>query len=282
VNQQYQTSARPGIILRLSIALVLMGIAASGVGVAQARAADESASLIVNVYTCDSHNDPIDPNQTLVNECNLATDDITFSLEPATPQSGGASASTGTGGAPSTISFTSLTPGDYRLVQQTPDTVALSYISQCTSNLRTFDYPFSPFAIIEPGGRLNVQLLPGEELTCDWYNVQSAPIAAAALTITAYSCNGDVIGPGMCDLAPNVTFTIVDAAGNSEQLTTGSDGKVTFDGSGAYQLTPTSELPNRNFCAFEPYDSVSISNGALTLDPANPIAIDAYYCYPGA
>ena len=57
---------------------------------------------------------------------------------------------------------------------------------------------------------------------------------------------------------------------------------MTFDGTGAYQLSPTSELPNRNFCAFEPYDTVSISDGSLTLDPANPITIDAYYCYPGA
>jgi hypothetical protein len=158
----------------------------------------------------------------------------------------------------------------------------LSYILQCTSSVRSFAYPFSPFAIIEPGGRLNINLLPGEQLTCDWHNVQATPDKPAALTITAYSCSGDVIGPGMCDLAPDVTFTIVDAAGNSEQLTTGPDGTVTFDGSGAYQLSPTSELPNRNFCAFAPYGTVSSSDGALTLDPAAPIAMDAYYCYPGA
>jgi hypothetical protein len=250
-----------------------------------ARAQDATASLIVNVYTCESRNDPIDPTESLIDQCTLGTEDIVFSLESIPSNDGGASASTGTGGAPSSIAFTDLAPGDYRLTQATPDTIARSYISQCTSTARTFDYPFSPFAIIEPGGRLNVSLLPGEQLTCDWYNVRTGetePADAAALTITAYSCSGDVIGPGMCDIAPDVTFSIENATGVSEQLTTGPDGTVTYDGSGAYQLTPTSELPNRTFCAFEPYGTVSITDGVLTLDAANPIAIDAYYCYPGA
>ena len=270
--------------VRLLSMLMLLGIAAAAQS-GPARAQDAPASVTIDVYTCESRNDPIDPTESLIDQCKLGTEDIMFSLDAIGAQGSGASASTGTGGAPSTISFTDLTPGDYRLTQQTPDSIGLSYISQCTSSVRTFDYPFTPFAIIEPGGRLNVSLLPGEQLSCDWFNVQATPAdpaETAALTITAYSCSGDVIGPGMCDIAPDVTFTIVDAAGKPQQLTTGADGIVTFDGTGAYQLSPTSELPNRNFCAFEPYDTVSISDGSLTLDPANPIAIDAYYCYPGA
>jgi hypothetical protein len=266
-------------LLSVLLALGFIGVVHPGA----ARAEDASASLVVNVYTCESRNDPIDPTESLIDQCTLGTEDIVFSLESIPSHGGGASASTGTGGAPATISFTDLTPGDYRLIQKTPDSIALSYILQCTSTERTFDYPFSPFAIIEPGGRLNVSLLPGEQLTCDWYIVQdgeSQPADAAALTITAYSCDGDVIGPDICDLAPKVDFTIVGANGDSEQLTTGPDGTVTFDGSGDYQLTPVSELPDRVFCAFEPYDAVS--NGAVTLDPAAPIALDAYYCYPGA
>lgn len=273
-----------GWIARLFSVVLLLGIAAAALPGA-ARAEDASASLTVNVYTCESRNDPIDPTESLVAQCTLGTDDITFTLDAIGSQGSGASASTGTGGAPATISFTDLTPGDYRLTQQTPDTVGLSYILQCTSSARTFGYPFSPFAIIEPGGRLNLSLLPGEQLSCDWYNVQATPAEpadSAALTITAYSCNGDIIGPGMCDLAPDVTFSIEDASGATEQLTTGSGGTATFDGSGVYQLTPISELPDRVFCAFEPYDTVSIADGTITLDSANPVAIDAYYCYPGA
>ena len=181
-----------------------------------------------------------------MNECNLGTEDISFTLEPIASQSGASMASTGTGGAPSTISFTALEAGDYRLVQQTPDTIALSYISQCTSTARKFDYPFSPFAIIEPGGRLNFQLLPGEELTCDWYNVQAAPAETAALTITAYDCSGDVLGSDICDLAPNVEFAITSQS-TTQQITTGPDGIVTFDGTGDYQIEAVTELEDRDF-----------------------------------
>jgi len=224
--------------------------------------------------------DPIDPNQTLVAECNLGTDDIPFTLEPLSSGSGSAMASTGAGGAPATISFGQLAPGDYRLTQQTPATIAQSYIAQCTSSLRRFDYPFFPFAIIESGGRLNIHLLPGEHLSCDWYNIQSEPEAAAALTITAYSCSGDVLGPDLCDLAPGVEFALTDAAGMVEQPHDRSSGIVAFDGSGAYHLEASSTLENREFCGFDPHTTTSGAD--LTLDPATPLAIDAWYCYPGA
>lgn len=268
-------------ILRPVTVVLAVLVATMATGSVSTAAQNDPASLTLNVYTCDAGNDPIDPSQTFANECTLGTEDITFTLEQVPSQASGARASTGTGGAPSTIAFSQLTPGDYRLTQETPKSIALSYVSQCTSNLRTFDYPFSPFAIIEPGGRLNIQLQPGEQLTCDWYNVQAGKEEAAALTITAYSCSGDVIGADICDLAPGVEFTITNPATMQEQhITTGQDGVATFDGSGDVQIAAVTELHDRNFCTFEPSDAST--NGALTLDPANPTAIEAYYCYPGA
>src|SRR5215218_7124399 len=106
-----------------------------------------AASPTVNIYTCDSLHDPIDPNQTLVNECALGTEDISFTLEPVAPQSGGMMASTGSGGNPATISFSQLASGQYRLSQDAPETIAQSYVASCTSTARDFDYPFTPFAI---------------------------------------------------------------------------------------------------------------------------------------
>ncbi|MGD9713145.1 MAG: collagen binding domain-containing protein, partial [Thermomicrobiales bacterium] len=125
------------------------------------------ASLTINKYTCQSAHDPVEPNQTLANECAEPTEDITFTLEnDATSMS----ASTGTGGAPATISFSELEPGTYLLTEDIPDSVQLAYIGTCSSDVRTFSYPFSPFAIIEPEGRISIDLLPGEDLECDWYN----------------------------------------------------------------------------------------------------------------
>lgn len=270
-------------ILRLlTVAMTLLGMTAlfgSGPSITNAQSA--LATLTIEVSTCSPGYDPIDPHETLVNPCNLGTEDIPFTLEPLAGQAGSAMASTGTGGAPATISFSELAAGDYRLIQQTPATIALSFVLQCTSTVRAFDYPFTPFAVIEPGNRLNIHLLPGEHLTCAWYNVQAEPGETSALTITAYDCSGDVIGPGMCELAAGIEFELIDSTGAvAGQLITGADGVATFDGAGDYQLVAISEVDDRVFCAYEPYDLAA--NGQLTLDPANPIAIDAYYCYPGA
>lgn len=244
-----------------------------------AIAADSLASLTLDVYTCDPGYDPIDPHETLVDPCNHGTEDITFTLDSLAGQSGSASASTGTGAAPATISFSGLTDGDYRLTQQTPDTIARSFILQCTSTVRAFDYPFSPFASIESGGRLNIHLLPGEQLVCDWYNVQTSQ--SAALTLTAYDCSGDMLGPDVCDLATGIEFELVNSTGGDPQrIVTDAAGIATFYGDGIYRLTAVSELDDRVFCAFEPYDVVI--DDQLDLDPARPIAIDAYFCYPGA
>ena len=277
-------NGRPAISMMrlLAVCTAILGFSALVIGGASSVSAQTApATLTIDVYTCSAGYDPIDPHETLIDPCNLGTEDIAFTLEPLGRQSGSAMASTGTGGAPATVAFSGLAAGDYRLTQQKSDTISLSYILQCTSDARTFASPFTPFTIIEPGGRLDIHLLAGEQLTCDWYNVQSEPQETAALTITAYDCSGDTIGPDMCDLAAGVEFELTDSTGAvAGQLVTGADGTASFDEAGVYQLTAVSEVENRVFCAFEPYDAMS--DGQLTLDPGNPIALDAYYCYPGA
>ena len=272
--RRYQMRLR----LTIGIAFILMaGYATVYQGVA---AQDAPASLTINVYTCDDLHDPIDPNQTLVNECALGTDDVSFALDPLVPQIGDMMASTGTGGSPATVAFSNLVSGDYRLTQQAPDTIALSYIAQCTSNVREFDYPFTPFAIIEPNGRLNIELLPGEQLACDWYNILvSEQESATTLTVTVYSCSGDVIDPELCDLAPNVDLRL---SGPSAEIiiATDANGVATFDGVGTFQIEPVSDLDDRVFCSF--LTGSGDAAGTLTLDPASPLTLDAYYCYPGA
>ncbi len=267
-----------GFRFMIAMAFILMaGYAAASPSVA---ALDSPASLTINVYTCDDLHDPIDPNQTLVNECALGTGDIPFTLQPIAPQSGSMMASTGTGGTPATISFSQLPSGQYRLSQETPDTIAQSYVSTCTSNVRKFEYPFTPFAIVEPDGRLNIELRPDEQLTCDWYNILAPEQeSAATLTVTVYSCSGDVIGPEFCDLAPNVDLRLF---GPSAEiiLTSDANGIATFDGEGAFQIEPVSELDDRVFCAFQTDSNENTDQ--LTLDLANPVSLDAYYCYPGA
>lgn len=246
-------------------------------------AADAPASLTINVYTCDAHHDPIDPNQTLLNECNLGTADLPFTLESIPSSGTPAMASTGAGGHPATIGFSQLPPGEYRLTLSARDGIAFSYIAQCASDARTFTYPFSPFAIVEAGGRIDLTLLPGEHLSCDWYNVEAskdgAPAAASALTVTAYDCSGDVFDASLCNPAPGVELLLTDAATMFEHhLVTGPDGSATFDGAGAYTLTASGRQP----CGFAGDVPVTADALSLTLDPAHPIAIQIFYCQDGA
>lgn len=245
-----------------------------------ASALDAPASLTLNIYTCDQLHDPVDPNQTFANECALGTEDLPFTLEPLAPQGGRMMASTGTGGSPSTISFSQLPSGLYRLSQEAPATITLSYIATCTSNIREFEYPFTPFAIIEPDGRLNIDLLPGEQLTCDWFNILApAEEIVSSLNVTVYSCSGDVIGPEACDPAPNVELRLFSPSAEII-LTSDANGVATFDGEGDFQIELVSELDDRVTCGVFTPDGAPIPS--LTLDPENPVVVEAYYCYPGA
>ena len=272
--RQYESGLR----LMIGLAFMLLaGLAAVPSGVA---VAESPASLTIDVYTCDSLHDPIDPNQTLVNECALGTEDIAFTLQPIASASGSMMASTGSGGSPSTISFTNLASGDFRLQQQTPSTIALSYIAECTSNVRSFESPFSPFTIVEPAGRLDIELLPGEQLSCDWYNILAPEQpSVTTLVVNVYSCSGDVIDPELCELAPNVELRLFNPSAEFI-LTTDENGVATFDGTGDYTIEFVSELPDRVTCGIFVPDGPRSST--VTLDPANPVTLDAFYCYPGA
>lgn len=264
------------------LALLVCGIVAlAGSGDARGSDAtpDRAASVTVNVYTCDAMHDPIDPNRTLVDECNLGTADLPFRLESLEPDGSTAMASTGSGGHPATIMFSELSPGRYRLSIGESSEIALSYIARCSSTVRSFDYPFEPFAIVEPGGRVNLELLPGESLECDWFDVLRAP--ATSLAVRVLSCDGDIIDPSLCEVVPSVTVTATDpASGMVETAVTDANGVASFTGSGERVLKAVTDLPDRVGCGFGS-DAVTV-DGIVTLDPDAPKQVDLYYCYPGA
>jgi hypothetical protein len=226
------------------------------------------ASLTINKYTCDALHDPVDPNQTLINECNLGTEDITFTLEAAGST---ASASTGEGGKPATIVFSDLAAGTYLLTEQMPDNVRLAYISQCTSDVRIFSYPFSPFAVIEPDGRINVELLPGEDMVCDWYNVLAPD--SGSVTITKYNCSGDVIDKSICAPGSGVDFTLTPVDGGAPiSLTTDDSGVASVDVEGTFEL----EEVGQEWCIAE--SSAVNATGQIVVDPGEDVTIDIYNC----
>lgn len=229
------------------------------------------ASLTINKYTCQSAHDPIEPNQTLLNECGEPTEDITFTLEnDATTLS----ASTGTGGAPATIAFSDLDPGTYLLTEEIPDSVQMAYIRECRSDARSFNYPFAPFAMIEPDGRIWIDLLPGEDLECDWYNVLAD--SPGTVTITKYWCQGNVVNEASCEIYDGgVAFTLVPAAGGQPiSAVTGDDGTVTVEASGVYEVVEE----DFEWCSAQ--SDAANAEGLIEIGPGEQVTIEVFNCGP--
>lgn len=229
------------------------------------------ASLTINVYTCQSQHDPIEPLQALEAECDEPTEDILFALGRVGSV---ASASTGEGGRPSTIRFAELEPGTYLLTEEIPETIRLAYINECRSDARSMQYPFSPFAIIEPGGRISVELLPGENLECDWYNIQQD--TSGTVTIVKYWCDGTSDALTNCQIfADGVGFTLNRSDGAEQLLLeTGPDGMATTDAVGTYQLTEE----DYEWCSAQ--STAVDANGNVVVESGQNVMIEIYNCGP--
>ena len=112
----------------------------------------------------------------------------------------------------------------------------LAYVTECRSDVRSFSSPLSPFTVIEPEGRVNVELLPGEDLECDWYNIlQDTP---GTITLIKYWCQGNVVNAENCEIfIGGIAFTLIPQDGGEEiPLLTGNDGMATTEAEGVYEV----------------------------------------------
>lgn len=243
--------------------------AVTATATATATAADPGpASITINKYTCPEGYDLFEPDADPAAECDLPTEDITFRL------SDGAAASTGTGGAPSTISFGNLQPGRYVVTEEQPGNVDFAFVLSCTSDQRTFVYPFSPFAIVEPDGRLPVELVAGEDLECDWFDVL-APPQNGIVTLTKFWCPGELVNFDACErYTEGIGFTLVpvDGVGDEISIVTGPDGTVTFEAAGVFDVTEE----GYEWC-FAESDSLN-ADGSLTVNAGQAASITIYNC----
>lgn len=174
-----------GTIAGLSVALAIVTASASpprwnrDVAGAPAQAEDDhSATLTLTVRTCPAGYIQDVADATTEGLCAEPAGETWFALEGGT--AGGPSASTGTSGdAPqrATVRFSGLGGGHYRIRATAPANVGGAFIARCTSDLRTFDsYPFFPFAQVIDSA-IDLELLPGESMSCDWYAVIAGPDA---------------------------------------------------------------------------------------------------------
>ncbi len=132
------------------------------------------ASLSITIRTCPAGYDPSGKGAGYVRDCKEPAGDtiVQLSLEGTS----GPSASTGTSGdspQQSTVTFSNLAAGIYRIAATTPADIGEAFIGSCTSDRRSFeDYPFVPFANVVEGSA-TLKLVAGETLACDWYQVKA-------------------------------------------------------------------------------------------------------------
>jgi hypothetical protein len=231
------------------------------------------ASLTIDKYTCPAEFDVFAADADPASACTLPTGGVTFGLGGAATQ---LSASTGTGGAPATVAFEQLEAGTYFLSETMDDSIAFAFVLECASDARTFDYPFSPFAVIEPEGRLVVELLAGEDLACDWYNVLAPE--PGTVTIAKTWCDG-TSAADLANCEPyggGITFSLEPIeGGDSVTLTTGADGTATVEvPAGAYEITEQ----GFEWCAAES-DAVD-AEGNIVVVAGEDVTIDIANCGP--
>jgi len=139
---------------------------------------EQPAALTITVRTCPAGYDPLAADAEFESDCREPAGDTVFGLQLAGSQARGPSAGSGTSGdAPqeSTLGFTGLTPGRYTVTAAPPPEIGAAFVGGCTSDKRSFrDYPFVPFAVANAEGSVVLTLVPGETLTCDWYQVAAA------------------------------------------------------------------------------------------------------------
>lgn len=235
------------------------------------------ASLTINKFTCQSAHDPVEPLQTLINECAEPNQDVEFTLESLDlpdGQGSGAGASTGTGPGPSSVEFTDLEAGRYLLTEQIPDSVRLAYVSECRSDQRSFASPLYPFAFVEPDGRFVVELLPGENVECDWYNILAE--SPGSITITKYWCQGNVVNEASCELYDGgAAFTLIPAEGGQPiSVETGEDGSVTVEAAGVFDVVED----DFEWCSAQ--SDAANADGLIEVAPGANATIEIYNCGP--
>ena len=170
--------------------------------------------------------------------------------------------------------FSELEPGLYLLTEEIPDSVRLAYVTECRSDVRSFSSPLSPFTVIEPEGRVNVELLPGEDLECDWYNIlQDTP---GTITLIKYWCQGNVVNAENCEIfIGGIAFTLIPQDGGEEiPLLTGNDGMATTEAEGVYEVVED----DFEWCSAQ--SDAADADGNIVVESGREVEVEIFNCGP--
>ena len=130
------------------------------------------ASLTIRAFRCeagyDYRADDADPEA----DCTERPDDVVVELEAVDAPSGQTPRRADTGDSQGEATFADVTAGDYDLTRIGLESEDTAFVLSCESDVRDFEgHPFWPFATVAADGSVRLSLVPGESLTCDWFEV---------------------------------------------------------------------------------------------------------------
>lgn len=184
------------------------------------------ATLTIVKYTCPEAYDPLALEADPEEDCEDLTDGVEFSVIGA--QNASLDGETGDDGE-GTVTFDDLRAGSYLLREEYPERTEAAFVWSCESDVRIFDYPFTPFARIDSTGTIQVSLVAGETLVCSWYNVPSPDAEGEVdVAISVAQCPAGAVNPSACDEpvgeGVGVSLTLTSGEGEPIDLETDEEG----------------------------------------------------------
>lgn len=231
------------------------------------------ATLVIAKWTCEEDYDEYAPKADPTEDCDETTDGVSFTLR------GGRDSSltrvTGEDDDPGTATFANLPAGSYLLQEDYPEGVTSAFVWECDSSVRGWVYAFAPFATIGEDGTTKINVVPGETLTCSWYDVPSPegdePGSEANVRVAVLDCPGDLVNENSCE--PAAAGVAVDLSSDDDDASLETDDEGVAAGEvppGGYDLEVEGGICFADSDAFD-------GDGLLTVGD-DPVEVTVFRC----
>ncbi len=134
-------------------------------------------SIHINKFTCPEGYDPYAQGIDPFVDCPVVTNGIEFLLNDADAQVTGQVFD-------GAVNWTGLSAGTYYVDETEPAGTAAIFIWDCQGN----DTPMIQGSPISSGPFLLIELMPGDHIVCNWFNVPEAP-DTGTVTVVKYGCS---------------------------------------------------------------------------------------------
>ena len=234
----------------------------------------DATTLILRVFDCETGYDRRSDDADPAADCPDRPEDVSFALMTLNGQDDDPVIGASTDDEPGVVTFEAMNPEAYRLTEVAFAAGDTAFILSCESDQRSLaSYPFSPFALVGTDGSVDLSLVAGETLACDWYHV---PALGADVSIQVYECGAAEPSVQTCEPATeSAGFVLIPIGDEGEVITFETDASGTFSLEGVrgtFALTEVGEQPCMvSSTAFD-------DDGNLVLSASGEIAVDVFHC----